>query len=106
MAITIVRESLLHPKTDTALDIENEISRRLVQATAIARLVESAEPAHCGKVLANAVWLLESLLNDAGELVGQLRRARVETSALTRSESRLAEAAPSATPQLERSATS
>lgn len=84
MAGTIVKhESLLHPLTSTPLDIHDEISRRLVQATAIARLLENADPGHCGKVLQNAGWLLESLLNDAGELVGLLRHA---------SESRIAEA--------------
>lgn len=81
MLNVFTHESLLHPKTDTALDIEDEISRRLVQATAIARLVQNADAGHCGKVMANAGWLLECLLNDAGELVGRLRRESVSRSA-------------------------
>ena len=71
----IVGESLLHPVIDTALDIEDEISRRLLQATAIARLVVNADAGHCGTVLQNTGWLLECLLNDAGELFDCLRDA-------------------------------
>ena len=66
-------ESLLHPELDCALHIEDEISRRLVQATAIARLVVNADAGHCGTVLQNTGWLLECLLNDAGELIGRLK---------------------------------
>jgi hypothetical protein len=85
MARTIVKhESLLHPEMDTALAIEDEISRRLVQAIAVARLLENADPGHCGTVLQNAGWLLECLLNDAGELVRRLHQT---------SESRIAEPA-------------
>jgi len=77
-------ESLLHPELDSALDIEDEIARRLLQATAIARLVVNADAGHCGEVLQNTGWLLECLLNDAGELVDCLKDAHKKEVELRR----------------------
>lgn len=76
MAETIVKhESLLHPEMDTTLRLEDEISQRIVQAAAIARLAENANPEHCGTVLNNAMWAVECLLGDAGELIKRLKDA-------------------------------
>ncbi len=63
MAEIIVDQSL------TAVRLEDEISRRLVQASAIARLMGGADAEDVGKVLSNAAWCIECLLEDASELV-------------------------------------
>lgn len=76
MRKSITHQSLLHPDLATPLAIVDEINRRMIQAQAICRLAGAAAESNCTvgipEIMRDAMWAVECLLGDAGELVDRL----------------------------------
>ena len=78
MAKSIVNEAPGTPEGDTAIVLADGILQRTAQIHAICRLAANADEGSIGKVLENAMWGVECLLDETKELVTRLANLALE----------------------------